>query len=121
MLTINNFVVPLFFFKCQNCHVVDGINYLMGNVHCNACSKSKVKKLSFLCDSITANNKSMLTIEGKWLEGIVHMIKFAFLNFLHPKKIQIYFIQFAFKENFDYHPHMPLLVFRKTFNNLSCK
>jgi len=117
MLTINNFVAPPFEKKIQNCHVADVINCPMGNVHCNVCSKSKVKKLSFLYDSITTNNKSMLTIEGKWLEVIAHMIQFAMLNFLHPKQIQFFFFQFAFKENFDYHPHMPLLVFRKTFNN----
>jgi hypothetical protein len=29
-----------------------------------------------------------LTIEGKWLEAIVHMTKFEILNLAHPKQVQ---------------------------------
>jgi hypothetical protein len=29
-----------------------------------------------------------LTIEGKWLETIVHMAKFGFLNLAYPKQVQ---------------------------------
>jgi hypothetical protein len=43
----------------------------------------------FLWDSITTKDESiLLTIEGKWLEVVVHMIEFEFLNLTHPKKIQ---------------------------------
>jgi len=31
----------------------------------------------------------LLTIEGKWLEAIVHMIKSYFLNLLRPKQVQL--------------------------------
>jgi hypothetical protein len=30
----------------------------------------------------------LLTIEGKWLEAIVHMTKSEFLDLLHPKQVQ---------------------------------
>jgi hypothetical protein len=46
-----------------------------GGVHYNACcSKSTIQKLGFFCGSIATNDEPMLlTIEGKWLEAIVHM------------------------------------------------
>jgi hypothetical protein len=54
-------------------------------------SKSKVKKSSFLCGSIVTNDETiLLTIEGKWVEGIVHMTKFAFLNLIRLKQVQIF-------------------------------
>jgi hypothetical protein len=31
----------------------------------------------------------LLTIEGKWLEAIMHMTKFEFLNFPRPKQVQL--------------------------------
>jgi hypothetical protein len=45
------------------------------SVHCNACrSKSTIQKSGFLHGSIATNDEFMLlTIEGKWLEAIVHM------------------------------------------------
>jgi hypothetical protein len=30
----------------------------------------------------------LLTIEGKWLEAIVHMTEFEFLDLPHPKQVQ---------------------------------
>jgi hypothetical protein len=30
----------------------------------------------------------LLIIEGKWLEAIVHMTKFEFLDLPHPKQVQ---------------------------------
>jgi hypothetical protein len=61
----------------------------MNDVHCIIyCSKSKVHKSSFLRGSITTNDGPILsTIEGKWLETIVHMTKFEFLNLAHPKQV----------------------------------
>jgi hypothetical protein len=63
----------------------------MGGVHCNAYhSKSMILKLGFLVGSITTNDEPvLLTIEGKWLETIMHMIKFEFLNLHYPKQIQL--------------------------------
>jgi hypothetical protein len=31
----------------------------------------------------------LLTIEGKWLEAIVHMKEFEFLDLSHPKQVQL--------------------------------
>jgi hypothetical protein len=61
----------------------------MGDVHYDVCrSKSKVHKSSFL-PGFTATNDGpiLLTIEGKWLEVVMHIIKFEFLNLFHPKQI----------------------------------
>jgi hypothetical protein len=62
----------------------------MGDVHCNIFhSKSIVQKLGFLCGFIATNDEPMLlTIKGKWLKAIVHMIESKFLNFPHPKQVQ---------------------------------
>jgi hypothetical protein len=54
-------------------------------------SKSKVKKSSYLCGSIATNDEPiLLTIEGKWVKAIVHTTKFAFLNLIHPKQVQMF-------------------------------
>jgi hypothetical protein len=51
-----------------------------------------VQKLGFFCDSITINDEHVLLInEGKWLEAIVHMIEFEFLDLPRPKQVQFYF------------------------------
>ncbi len=48
-----------------------------------------VQNQMFLWDSITTKDEFiLLTIEGKWLEVIVHMIEFELLNLIHPKQIQ---------------------------------
>jgi len=78
---------------CGNCHVT--LNVIICStcdVHCNAYhSKSKVHKLGFLWGSITTNDGPiLLTIEGKWLEVLVHMTKFEFLNLAHSKQVQLF-------------------------------
>jgi hypothetical protein len=64
----------------------------MGDVHYNVCcSKSKVHKLGFLWSFIATTNEPILfTIEGKWLEVIVHITKFEFLNLAHSKQVQLF-------------------------------
>jgi hypothetical protein len=75
VLSITNLPMPPFQKVCANCHITDVIIFTMGGVYCNTCrSKSMVQKLSFFHDSITTNDEYvLLTIEGKWLEAIVHM------------------------------------------------
>ncbi len=77
---------------CANHHVT--LNVIICStcdVHCNAChSKSKVHKSSFLWGSIVTNDgRILLTIKGKWLEAVVHMIEFEFLNLAHSKQVQL--------------------------------
>jgi hypothetical protein len=62
----------------------------------------------------------LLTIEGKWLEVVVHMIESKFLDLSLPKQVQL-LISISFMVNFNSHPYLPLLAFRKTSNNLSHK
>jgi hypothetical protein len=92
MLSITSPTAPPFQKVCENYHVANVIISLMGGVHCNVCrSKSTIQKLSFLHGSITTNNEPMLlTIEGKWLEKIVHMTKSEFLDLPHPKQVQLF-------------------------------
>jgi hypothetical protein len=87
VLSIINLVAPPFQKMCKKYHVVDVIICSMSDVHCNAChSKSNVHKSSFFRDSIaTKTEPILLTIEGKWLEVVVRMIEFEFLNLTHPK------------------------------------
>jgi hypothetical protein len=63
----------------------------MGDVHCNVyCSKSHVHKSSSPQGSIATNDGLiLLTILGKWLEAIVHMTKFEFINLAHSKQVQL--------------------------------
>ncbi len=50
-----------------------------------------VQKVGFLCGSIVTNDEHvLLTIEGKWLETIVHMTKLEFLDLPHPKQVQLF-------------------------------
>jgi hypothetical protein len=63
-------------------------------VYCNTYhSNPTIQKLGFLHHSITTNDEPMLlTIEGKWLEVIVHMTKFKFLDLLRPKQVQLHIL-----------------------------
>jgi hypothetical protein len=46
-------------------------------------------KINFLCGSIITNDELvLLTIEGKWIEAIVHMTEYEFLDLFHPKQVQ---------------------------------
>jgi hypothetical protein len=87
LLSITNLTAPPFQKVCGNFHVANVIIYSIGNVHCNAYhSKSKLHKSSFLQGSIATNDGPViLTIEGKWLKIIVHLIGFEILNLAHPK------------------------------------
>ncbi len=89
VLSIINLTTPPFQKMCKNYHVIDVIICSMSDVHCNAChSKSNVHNSSFLRDSIaTKDDPILLTIERKWLEVVVHMKEFEFLNLTHPKQI----------------------------------
>jgi hypothetical protein len=62
----------------------------------------------------------LLTIEGKWLETIVHMAKFEFLDLSRPKQVEL-LISICICGKFQLWPHMPLLTFKKISNNLSHK
>jgi hypothetical protein len=94
-----------------NCHVTYVIISPTSGVHYNICrSKSTIQKLGFFHGSIvTKDEPILLIIDGKWLEVIVHMTEFEFNSSF----------QFAFKVNFDCLPHLPVLAFKKTSNNLS--
>jgi hypothetical protein len=87
VLSIDSPIAPPFQKVCENCHVANVIIFSTSDVHCNAChSKSIVKKLGFFHGSIAINDELvLLTIEGKWLEAIVHIIEFKFLDLPHPK------------------------------------
>jgi hypothetical protein len=48
-------------------------------------------KISLFCGCIVTNDEPiLLTIEGKWLEAIMHMIEFKFLDFPSPKQVQFF-------------------------------
>ncbi len=70
-----------------NCHVTNITISLTCGVYCNVNRlKSTVK--NFLHDSIITNDEHvLLIIEDKWLQVIVHMIEFEFLDLLHPKQV----------------------------------
>jgi hypothetical protein len=47
-------------------------------------------KIKFLCGSIVTNVELvLLTIEGKWIEAIVHMMEYELLDLPHPKQVQL--------------------------------
>jgi hypothetical protein len=114
--------MPPFQKVCGNCHVGNVTISLTGGVYCNVChSKSKVQKLGFFCGTIATNDEPMLlTIKGKWLETIMHMIEIEFLDLPPPKQVQL-LISIHTHGNFAYRSHLPLLPFKKTSNNLSNK
>jgi len=122
VLPIANLVVLPFQKICGNCHITYVTISPMDGVYYNTChSKSTIQKLSFLHGSIATNGEQMLlTIEGKWLEIIVCMTKFEFLDLLHPKQVQ-FLISIHIHGNFDCRSHLSLLAFKKTSNNLSHK
>jgi hypothetical protein len=92
VLSITSIATPPFQKVCGNCHVTDVNISPTSGVYCNACcSKSTVQKLGCLHGSIITNDEHvLLTIEGKWLEAIVHMTKSKFLDLPHPKQIQLF-------------------------------
>jgi len=122
VLSIVNLVVPPFQKVCGNYNIMYVIISPTCNVHCNACcSKSAIQKSGFLCGSIITNDEPMLlTIEGKWLKAIVHMTESKSWICLVQNKFKSSF-QFTFMINFNCRAHLPLLVFKKTSNNLSHK
>ncbi len=122
MLSIINLDAPPFQKICENYHVTNVTIYPTSVVYCKAChSNSTIQKWNFLHSSIATNDKPMLlTIESKWLETIVHMTKSKFLVYLVQNKFNSSF-QFTFMVNFHCRPHLPLLAFKKTSNNLSHK
>jgi hypothetical protein len=90
MIKVLSIISPIVFSiqkVCGNCHVANVIISPTSGVHCNVCcSKSMVQKLNFLHGSIATNDEPMLlTIDDKWFEIIVHMIKSEFLDLPHPK------------------------------------
>jgi hypothetical protein len=91
VLSIASPIVPPFYKKCGNCHVTNVTISLAGDVYCNVCRlKSTIQKLGFLCGSIATNDELvLLIIKGKWLEAIVHMIEFEFLDLFHLKQVQL--------------------------------
>jgi hypothetical protein len=123
MLSITSLVVPPFQKVCENCHVANvTFKSLISGVYYNVChSKSIIQKLNFRCGSIVTNDELvLLIIKGKWLEALVHMIEYEFLNLLLLKQVQL-LIQFSFMVNFACQPHLLLLAFKSTSNNLSHK
>ncbi len=92
---------------CENCHIVSVINFLTCSVHCNACHL----KSSFFYGSVATNDEPMLlTIEGKWLEAIVHMMESEFLDLLHAKQVQL-FISIHIHGKFQLSPTFALVGF----------
>jgi len=87
MLSIASPITLPFQKVCANFHVVDITISLTCGVYCNAYrSKSMIQKLGFFPGSIVTNDELvLLTIEGKWLETIVHMTKSKFLDITCPK------------------------------------
>ncbi len=116
VLSIASLVVPPFQKVCGNCHITDVIISPMGSVHWNIFHlKSMIQKSRFFCDSIATNDELvLLTIEGKWLEAILRMN--YWICFIQNKFN--FAFQFAFMVNFNCCPHLPLLAFKKTSNNL---
>ncbi len=52
-----------------------------------------IQKSGFLHGSIATNDELvLLTIEGKWLEAIMHMTASKFLDLLCPKQIQLFIL-----------------------------
>jgi hypothetical protein len=94
VLSIVNLIAPPFQKVCGNCHIVDVIISPTGSVNRNVCcSKSMIQKSGFLHGSIATNDELvLLTIEGKWLEAIMHMTAFEFLDLLCPKQIQLFIL-----------------------------
>jgi hypothetical protein len=90
-LSIVSLTTPPFQKVCGNCHVANVTISLTGGVYCNAChSKSKVQNFGFFHGSIATNDEPMLlTIEGKWLETIMHMTETEFLDLPPPKQVQL--------------------------------
>jgi hypothetical protein len=87
MLSIASLVAPPFQKVCANCHVKEVTIFPTCGVYCNVYrSKSTIQKLGFFRGSIATNDEHVLLIvEGKWLEAIVHMTKFKFLDIPPPK------------------------------------
>ncbi len=77
MLSIVNPIAPPFQKVCENCHVIDvTISPTSGDYCIDYCIK-----LGFLHGSIAINDELvLLTIEGKWLEAIVHVMESKFLD-----------------------------------------
>ncbi len=120
MLSIANPTTPPFQKVCENCHVIDITISPIGGVYCIDC-QSTVQKLGCFCGSIATNDEPvLLTIEGKWLETIVHMTEFEFLDLLSLKQVQL-LISICIHIKFCLSTNLPLLAFKKTSNNLSHK
>jgi hypothetical protein len=87
VLSIASLVVLPFQKVCANCYVAKVTISQKGGDYCNAYrSKSMIQKLSFFRGSIATNDEFvLLTIEGKWLEAIVHMTESKFLDIPCPK------------------------------------
>jgi hypothetical protein len=72
-----------------------------------------VQKLGFPRGSIATNDELMLlTIKGKWLETIVHMIESKFLDLLCPKQVQ-FLISICIHGNFSLVNHICLCWFSR--------
>jgi len=70
------------------CHTLDiVVSTTNDDVNCNVChGKTTTKKARYLCASIaTTRDPIILTIESKWLEGVVHMLETNFLILPCPK------------------------------------
>jgi hypothetical protein len=114
VLSITSPTTPPFQKMCGNSHVTNVIICSTSDVHYNAYhSKSKVHQSSFLQGSIVTNDGIiLLTIEGKWLEAIVHMIEFDFLNFIHQKQVQL-LILICVCGKFQFSPTSTLVAFQE--------
>jgi hypothetical protein len=88
-LSIASLIVLPFQKICANCHVANVTISPTCGVYCNAYrSKSTIQKLRFFRGSIATNDALvLLTIEGKWLESIVHMTESKFLDIPCPKQV----------------------------------
>jgi hypothetical protein len=118
VLSISSPTAPTFQKVYGNCYVTYVIICSMGDVHYNVyCSKSKVHKLGFIA---TNDRPILFTIERKWLEIIVLITKFEFLNLAHSKQVQL-FISIHVCGKFQLSPTFAFIGSKKKYNNLSQK
>jgi hypothetical protein len=105
-----------------NCHVVDITISLTHGVYCNAYySKSMIQKLGFFHGSIATNDEFvLLTITGNGLKQLCVLQNLNSWIYFAQNKFNSSF-QFTFMVNFACQPHLLVLAFKKTSNNLPHK
>jgi hypothetical protein len=122
VLSIDNLVAPPFKILWANCHVAKVTICPTSGVYCNACcSKSTIQKLNFFRGSIaTMINLCYWLLKANGLKQLCIWQNLNSWIYFYQNKFNSFF-QFIFMVNFACQPHLPLLAFKKTSNNLSHK